>query len=116
MFAPLARMLVQKHGGSADEPLPITVFDPDGNVVDANDRAAIRFARFRWAGWRLIEPYQAGQSITDYVLESTAASGKWSITISALSNGGAVIAIKTEGEVAPPVAAFAVKLASKLKG
>ena len=116
MVASLARVLVQKHGGAADDPLPMTVFDPDGNVIDANDRAAVRFARFRWAGWRLIEPYQAGQSITDYVLESTAASGKWSVTISALSNSGTVIAIKTEGEVAPPVAAFAAKLAGKLQG
>lgn len=116
MFAALVRALVQKHGGSADDPLPMTVFDPDGNVIDANDRAAIRFARFRWSGWRLIEPYQAGQSITDYVLESTATSGKWSVTISALSNSGTVIAIETEGELAPPVATFAVKLANKLKG
>lgn len=116
MFAALARALVQKHGGTADDPLPMTVFDPDGNVIDANDRAAIRFARFRWSGWRLIEPYQAGQSITDYVLESTATSGKWSVTISALSNSGTVIAIETEGEIAPPVATFAVKLANKLKG
>ena len=116
MFAALARSLVQKFGNAADEPLPMTVFDPDGNAVDANDRAAIRFARFRWSGWKLLEPYQAGQSITDYVLEATASSGKWSITISALSNSGTVIAIRTEGEVTPPVAAFASKLAAKLKG
>jgi hypothetical protein len=116
MFAALARSLVQKFGGAADDPLPMTVFDPDGNVVEANDRAAIRFARFRWSGWKLLEPYQAGQSITDYVLEATATSGKWSVTISALSNSGTVIAIATEGEVAPPVAAFASKLAAKLKG
>ncbi|HEX2884958.1 hypothetical protein [Vineibacter terrae] len=116
MFAPVARALVQKYGGSADDPLPMTVFDSDGNPVDANDRSAIRFARFRWSGWRLLEPYQAGQSITDYVLESTAAAGKWSVSISALSNSGTVIAIKTDGEISAPVAAFAAKLAVKLKG
>lgn len=116
MFAALARLLVQKFGGSADDPLPMTVFDPDGNAVDASDRAAIRFARFRWSGWKLMEPYSAGQSITDYVLEATATSGKWSVTISALSNSGTIIAITTEGEVTPPVAAFAAKLAAKLKG
>ncbi|HJQ57707.1 MAG TPA: hypothetical protein VJ890_12410 [Vineibacter sp.] len=116
MFAALARSLVQKFGGAPDEPLPMAIFDPDGNTVDANDRAAIRFARFRWAAWRLLEPYQAGQSITDYVLESTATSGKWSITISALSNSGTVIAVRTDGEIAPPVGVFAAKLAAKLKG
>lgn len=115
MFATLARSLVQKFGGTTDDPLPMTIFDPEGNVVDANDRAAIRFARFRWAGWRLLEPYQAGQSITDYALESTATGGKWTITVSALSNSGTVIAVRTEGELTPPVAVFAAKLAAKLK-
>jgi hypothetical protein len=116
MFAALARALVQRFGGAADDTLPMTIFDTEGNTVDANDRAAIRFARFRWAGWRLLEPYQAGQSITDYVLESAASGGKWSVTISALSNSGTVIAIKTDGELTPPVAVFAGKLAAKLKG
>ena len=115
MLATVARTLVQKYGGTADDPLPMTIFDPDANPVDANDRAAIRFARFRWSGWKLLEPYQAGQSITDYVLESTATGGKWSVTISALSNSGTVIAIRTDGEITPPVAAFAAKLAAKLK-
>jgi hypothetical protein len=116
MFATVARALVQKYGGTTDDPLPMTIFDPEGNAVDANDRAAIRFARFRWSGWKLLEPYQAGQSITDYVLESMATSGKWSITLSALSNSGTVIDIRTDGEIAPPVATFAAKLAAKLKG
>jgi hypothetical protein len=93
----------------------MTIFDSDGAVVDAIDRAAIRFARFRWSGWKLLEPYQAGQSITDYVLESTATSSRWSIAISALSNSGTVIAIRTEGDFTPPVAAFANKLAAKLR-
>ncbi|MCW5747006.1 MAG: hypothetical protein KIT36_12505 [Alphaproteobacteria bacterium] len=115
MFAALARLLVQKYGGTADDPLPMTIFDPDGNAVDANDRAAIRFARFRWSGWKLLEPYQADQSVTDYVVESTATSGKWSIVISALTNSGTVIAVRTDGEITPPVATFAAKLAAKLK-
>lgn len=116
MFVTLARALVQKFGGSADEPLPMAVFDPEGNTVDTSDRGAIRFARFRWSGWKLLEPYPAGQSITDYVLESTATTGRWSVTISALSNSGTVVAIRTEGEVTAPVAVFAAKLAARLKG
>lgn len=116
MFVTVARALVQKYGATADEPLPMTIFDPDGAIVEAVDRAAIRFARFRWSGWRLLEPYQAGQSITDYVLESMATNSKWSIAISALSNSGTVIAIRTEGELAPPVATFAAKLAARLRG
>jgi hypothetical protein len=116
MVVALARSLVQRFGAASDETLPMTTFDPDGNTVDANDRAAIRFARFRWAGWRLLEPYQAGQSVTDYVLESAASGGKWSITMSALSNSGTVIAIRTQGELAPPVSVFAAKLAAKLTG
>jgi hypothetical protein len=115
MFATVARMLVQKYGGGADDPLPMTIFDADANPVDANDRAAIRFARFRWSGWKLLEPYQAGQSITEYVLESTASAARWSVSIAALSNSGTVITIRTEGEITPPVATFAAKLAARLK-
>lgn len=115
MLATLARLLVQRYGGAAGEPLPITLFDPDGKVIEASDRAAIRFARFRWAGWKLLEPWQAGQSVTDYVLESTATAGKWSLTISVLSDSGTLVAIKSDGEIAPPVAAFAAKLAASLK-
>jgi hypothetical protein len=115
MLVTVARSLVQKHGVTADEPLPMTIFDSDGAVVDAADRSAIRFARFRWSGWKLLEPFQAGQSITDYVLESTTASGKWSIAISALSNSGTVIAIRSEGDLAARVAAFVAKLAAKLR-
>jgi hypothetical protein len=115
MLVTVARSLVQKYGATDDQPLPMTIFDSDGAVVDAADRSAIRFARFRWSGWKLLEPYQAGQSITDYVLESTTASGKWSIAISALSSSGTVIAIRSEGELSPPVAVFAAKLAARLR-
>lgn len=116
MVARIAQALVAKYGEKVDTAatLAVTLFDPDGNVVDPADRAAIRFARFHWTGWRLLEPYQAGQSTTDYVIESVGGTAKWAIAITTLSASGKVIAAKADGELTPTVATFLTRLATKL--
>ena len=79
--------------------LSVTLFDPDGNVVDPADRAAIRFARFHWTGWRLLEPYRRA---VDHGLRHRIGrrDGEWSIAITTLSASGKVIAAKSDGELA----------------
>ena len=116
MVARIAQALVAKYGEKADATtLSVTLFDPDGNVVDPADRAAIRFARFHWTGWRLPSPYTDEKtSTTDYVIESAGGTVKWSIAITTLSATGQVVAAKADGELTPTVATFLTRLAAKL--